>query len=238
MPGDEQGQLLEALRESQKKYQALMDESSDAIFIVDTEGNLLEVNKKAEELTGYSKEDLLNSHFTRLHPDEVIGDVGAVFRRGLQEGTSSYVELPLKRKDGRTIYVDLVGKFIECSGKKLGQAIVRNITDRKEAEEIVGAYLGGPSRGKSDVPQGARVLGAYSGNDGVLYIDISDEFRKNFQGDAMAEYLLLKGLYESIISNVSGINDVKVLIEGKEIESIGGHLFAMYPLKDMLAEIK
>ncbi len=106
------------------------------------------------------------------------------------------------------------------------------------AEEIVGAYLGGPSRGKSDVPQGARVLGAYSGNDGVLYIDISDEFRKNFQGDAMAEYLLLKGLYESIISNVSGINDVKVLIEGKEIESIGGHLFAMYPLKDMLAEIK
>ena len=106
------------------------------------------------------------------------------------------------------------------------------------AEEIAGAYLKGPTRGGSDVPQGARVLGVYSGNDGVLYIDISDEFRKNFQGDAMAEYLLLKGLYESIISNVSGIDDVKLLIEGKEIESIGGHLFAMYPLKNMLTEIK
>ncbi len=76
---DDQGRLLEALRESQKKYQALMDESSDAIFIVDTEGNLLEVNKKAEELTGYSKEEFLNMHFTGLHLDEVIRDGNAGF---------------------------------------------------------------------------------------------------------------------------------------------------------------
>jgi spore germination protein GerM len=106
------------------------------------------------------------------------------------------------------------------------------------AEEIAAEYLKGPSTGRSEVPADARVLGVYSGNDGILYLDISDEFRRNFQGDAMAEYMLLKGLYESIISNVSGIDDVKILIEGKEIESIGGHLFALYPLKNMLTEVK
>jgi hypothetical protein len=106
------------------------------------------------------------------------------------------------------------------------------------AEEIAAAYLKGPSKGRSDVPADARVLGVYSGNDGILYLDISDEFRRNFQGDAMTEYLLLKGLYESIISNISGIDDVKILIEGKEIESIGGHLFALYPLKNTLTEVK
>lgn len=106
------------------------------------------------------------------------------------------------------------------------------------AEAIMEEYLKGPSRGKSDVPAGVRVSGVYSGNDGVLYVDLSEEFRRNFQGDALAEHLLLKGLYESIISNVTGADDVKVIIEGKEIESIGGHLFALYPLKNTLSEVK
>jgi hypothetical protein len=50
----------------------------------------------------------------------------------------------------------------------------------------------------------------------------------------MAEFLLLKGLYESLISNIDDIQDVKVLVEGKELETLGGHLYLLYPLKDMV----
>lgn len=104
------------------------------------------------------------------------------------------------------------------------------------AEGIVGEFLRGRSAApKSDVPEGTKLLGAYSGSDGILYVDLSDEFRRNFQGDALTEFLLLKALYDSIISNLTGVDDVKVLIEGKEIESIGGHLFALYPLKNIIA---
>jgi spore germination protein GerM len=107
------------------------------------------------------------------------------------------------------------------------------------AEETVKEFLRGPSAlTKSDVPTGTKLLGTYSGSDGILYVDLSDEFRRNFQGDALTEFLLLKGLYDSIISNVTGIDDVKVVIEGKELESIGGHLFALYPLKNGLIEAK
>jgi hypothetical protein len=74
----------------------------------------------------------------------------------------------------------------------------------------------------------------YKGADRILYIDLSDEFRRNFQGDAFTEFLLLKSLYESLISNVEDIQDVKVLIEGKEAETLGGHLYLLYPLKDMV----
>ncbi|MGD0883265.1 MAG: GerMN domain-containing protein [Thermodesulfovibrionales bacterium] len=116
---------------------------------------------------------------------------------------------------------------------------VRRATEITMAEEIVAEFLKGPlNRAASVIPSGAKVLGLYQGNDGILYVDLSDEFRRNFQGDALAEFLLLKGLYESIISNVKGVNDVKVIIEGKEIESIGGHLFALYPLKNTVAEAK
>lgn len=104
------------------------------------------------------------------------------------------------------------------------------------AEAVIGEFLKGPSNlGKSDIPAGTKLLRIFSGVEGVLYIDLSDEFRRNFQGDALTEFLLLKGLYESIISNVQGIDDVMVIIEGKEIESIGGHINSLYPLKGTLS---
>lgn len=103
------------------------------------------------------------------------------------------------------------------------------------AEKAVDEFLKGPSRGeKSDIPAGTKLLRVYSGNDTILYVDFSDEFRRNFQGDALTEFLVLKGLYETIVSNAQGINDVKLIIEGKEIESIGGHISILYPLKNTL----
>ena len=82
------------------------------------------------------------------------------------------------------------------------------------------------------IPTGVKLLNTYMGRDGILYIDFSDELRRNFQGDAYSEFLLLSGLYESIISNLAGIEDIKVLVEGKEIESLGGHISIIYPLKN------
>lgn len=82
------------------------------------------------------------------------------------------------------------------------------------------------------IPEGTRLLNVYRGRDGILYLDLSDEIRRNFQGDAYGELLLLRGLYESIVSNLSGIEDIKILVEGKEIESLGGHISILYPLKN------
>ncbi|MEW6585059.1 MAG: GerMN domain-containing protein [Nitrospirota bacterium] len=104
------------------------------------------------------------------------------------------------------------------------------------AEATLEEYLKGPA-GSSDsgIPRNVELLGLYRGADRILYVNLSDEFRRNFQGDALSEYLLLKGLYESLISNVEDIQDVKVLIEGKEVETLGGHLYLFYPLKEVVS---
>jgi spore germination protein GerM len=105
------------------------------------------------------------------------------------------------------------------------------------AEATVQEYLKGPSGDVSSyVPSDTRLLGIYLGSDGILYIDLSDEFRGNFQGDALAEFLLLRGLYESLLSNVYGIEGVKILIEGKEVESIGGHISLLSPLGEVVSQ--
>jgi hypothetical protein len=104
------------------------------------------------------------------------------------------------------------------------------------AEATVEEYLKGPlGPAKSVIPQNTKILGIYKGADRILYIDLSDDFRRNFQGDALTEFLLLKSLHESLVSNVEDIQDVKVLIEGKEVETLGGHLYLLYPLKDMVS---
>jgi hypothetical protein len=104
------------------------------------------------------------------------------------------------------------------------------------AEATVDEYLRGSAVATIPfMPKNARLLGVLRGADGILYVDLSDEFRRNFQGDALAEFLLLKGLYESLISNEQDIQDVKILIEGKEIETLGGHLPLTYPLKELVS---
>lgn len=101
------------------------------------------------------------------------------------------------------------------------------------AEAIIGEFLSCSSIEQGClIPQGTRLLHTFKGKDSILYIDFSDEIRRNFQGDAYGELLLLKGLYESIISNLAGIEDIKILVEGKEIESLGGHISIFYPLKN------
>jgi hypothetical protein len=104
------------------------------------------------------------------------------------------------------------------------------------AQSVVKEFLKGPVGSQvSEVPKDARLLGIYRDADRILYIDLSEEFRRNFQGDALSEYLVLKGLYDSLISNLDDVEDVKILIEGREIETLGGHFYLSYPLKNMVS---
>lgn len=104
------------------------------------------------------------------------------------------------------------------------------------AEAVIEQYFKGPGNGyTSPIPQNVRLLGLYHGPGQTLFVDLSDEVRRNFQGDALSEYLLLQGLYESLISNVQDLQDVRLLIEGKEADTLGGHIYLKYPLKSILS---
>ncbi len=95
------------------------------------------------------------------------------------------------------------------------------------AEAALTEYLKGLKAGHKDT----KLLGVYRDRNNVFYIDLSDEFRRNFSGDVRQEYYLLKSLFDTVVSNVAGAEDVRLLIDGKEIESIGGHYYSLYGLK-------
>lgn len=104
------------------------------------------------------------------------------------------------------------------------------------AEAVIEEYFHGSDIGEApEIPANVKLLGIYKGVDQVLYIDLSDEVRRNFHGDALSEYLLLKGLYESLLSNLQNVQDVKILIESREVETLGGHIYLKYALKDVVS---
>jgi len=109
------------------------------------------------------------------------------------------------------------------------QSIQNNPLPVKVAETLITEYL---KRLDGEL-KNTKLLGVYKDRENILYIDLSDSFSKNFHGGAEQEYYLLKSLYDTVISNVNGITDIKLLIEGKETESIGGHFFSLYPLKEI-----
>jgi hypothetical protein len=83
------------------------------------------------------------------------------------------------------------------------------------------------------IPADVKVVGLYMGIDRMLYIDLSPEFVRNFHGDAADEFMLLRALYLTASSNFS-VDDVKLLIDGKEIDGVGGHFNVRRPLKNLV----
>ncbi len=125
-----------------------------------------------------------------------------------------------------------IGTRLDMVEKK----VPRRTKQTAMAGAVIEEYFKGPGNGKaSPIPQNVKLLGLYKDSSQMLYVDLSDELRRNFQGDALTEYLLLKGIYESIISNIQDVQDIKVLIEGKEAETLGGHIYLKYPLKNTAA---
>ena len=125
------------------------------------------------------------------------------------------------------LYLPRNGK-LELTEKK----IPRRTKNIAIAEAVIEEYCKAAADG-SPVPQGVKVLGIYRDAGLNLYLDLSDELRRNFQGDTLAEFLVLKGMYDSLLANLQDFQDLKILVEGKEIESMGGHFYLKYPLKSI-----
>jgi PAS domain S-box-containing protein len=126
----------EELRESEKRYHALFENASDAVFIVDTEtGKIWYTNKKAEKLTGKNRDELIGMHYLELHPPEEAERHKRGFIDDVIHGGAADKEALVMRKDGTRVPVLISANTLELGGKKIIQGIFHDITERKKAEE-------------------------------------------------------------------------------------------------------
>jgi len=133
----EHKQVEEELRESENRLNILFESAPDAYYINDFEGIFIDGNKATEKLLGYSKEELIGKNFVdagilSMDQAEIALNVLARNIKGESTGPDKYI---LKRKDGSTVYVEILTHPVVIKGKNRVLGIARNITERKRNEE-------------------------------------------------------------------------------------------------------
>lgn len=128
---NERHRAAQARIEAEAKYHLLIEHASDGIFLTDKQGIYLEANKRGLDMLGYTIEELLSLKTSDLLViDE--RDPRPARTDELQTGQHILSERRLRRKDGTHIPVEISAKKLP-DGRFLG--LVRDITDRKRAEE-------------------------------------------------------------------------------------------------------
>ncbi len=134
---------LEAMSESEKKFRDLFESAIDAIWVHDMDGNILEANQTAAELTGYSLQQLSGANVSQFFPPDSLNLAREVQSKLLNNQT---VAMPYEQKiiknGGKELIVQISTRLITRNYKQVGfQNIARDVTREREMQESVHFYL-------------------------------------------------------------------------------------------------
>ena len=130
----------ERLRKSEEKYRSIVELSPDGIATMNMKGIVTSINKAFVDLTGFSKDEIVGKHFTKLGTLRIqdvpkyIKLITAVLR-GKKHLRTEFLYL---RKDRTKRLGEAYIELIEEKGEKLGlQAILRDITEEKKIQQVL-----------------------------------------------------------------------------------------------------
>ena len=140
-------QLAEALRESESRFRSVAESATDAIVAADQNGDIISWNRGAELMFGYAEEEVKGLALSILMPERFRPMHDAGIKRVAEGGLAASrligqtVEVVGLRKDGREFPLELSLAMWENAGQRFFSGIIRDISERKKAEEKLKAIL-------------------------------------------------------------------------------------------------
>jgi PAS domain S-box-containing protein len=130
---------LEQCRRSEARLRAFLESASQGLVVADPLGKIVLVNRKAEAMFGYTRDELLGSPLDMLLPERyrhVHGvHVAEYFARPRYRPMGVGMELLAARRDGKEFPVEISLSWVDEDGRKLAFALITDITERKRMEE-------------------------------------------------------------------------------------------------------
>ena len=119
--------------ENEDKFQTIIELAPDAFFWGDSKGNFIAVNNKAVELTGFSKDELLSMNISNLFHSDDLKENPLKYSL-LKKGEIIKTEREIITKNGGRIQIEMNSKAMPDG---TFQSFFRDITERKNAEEVI-----------------------------------------------------------------------------------------------------
>jgi PAS domain S-box-containing protein len=123
--------------ENEERFRNLIEQATDALFLADLDGNIIEVNNHACSSLGYAREELLSMNVGDLDPNFVKHDHKKTIWSKLVPGKPVTIETNHRCKDGKIIPVEVSVGLTLIGGKKSILGSSRDISERMKSEQIL-----------------------------------------------------------------------------------------------------
>ncbi len=124
------------VRENERRYRHIFNAVADGLFIVDRHGVITEANPAAAATYGYSQQELAGMPAEQLiHPDD--RHMLKEMIKEIQVSGRAHAEVVNLRKDGSSVDVGVTSSLFNFRGLRLALSVVRDLTDRKQAERAI-----------------------------------------------------------------------------------------------------
>ncbi|MFN8414152.1 MAG: GAF domain-containing protein [Anaerolineales bacterium] len=127
-------QFMDQLQKAHERYRELFEDSVDPILITDWEGKVLEANRKAVEVSGFTSEQLHAMSIDQLH--KVSWNKTGLNYEVLKQDISCVYESALHMQNGGTMPIEIHARRVEINDMDSIQWIMRDITERKELDAL------------------------------------------------------------------------------------------------------
>jgi len=129
----------DAVKLSEEKYQHLIENANDGIISMDNEGMIIGFNKKAEDIFGYSQDEVMGKPVFILFPEEERDGDMKMFEQFKTTGELGLIGKTIERdglrKDGRRVSIEATLSVSGSRGKSIITAILRDVTERRKIEQ-------------------------------------------------------------------------------------------------------
>jgi len=122
----------EALRESEDRFRKLRGAAFDGAMIHE-DGCLIEVSQALANMLGYERSEIMGMHMSQL----VTAESWELAQKNIHEQFEKPYEAIMVRKDGSTVSIEMVGRESLYQGRQVHISAIRDITQRKKAEEAL-----------------------------------------------------------------------------------------------------
>src|SRR5437867_3840875 len=123
------------LKESEERYRELFENASDLIYIADLQGNIIDLNKAAERITGYCRAEALGMNLAHIIAPDQMGRTAEMLGHKLATSGQTTDEVDIVAKDGRRVALETSTRLIVSDGRPVAvQGMARDITERRRSE--------------------------------------------------------------------------------------------------------